>query len=89
MKRRWAMPTEGEAHHLIDPRTGRPSESDIASGTVLGRSVVIAEVEAKALLLLGSTGARRRAERLDIPAILIDHSGRITLLGRAVDYVVT
>ncbi len=40
-------------HHLIDPRTGAPAESGIASVTILGESAVKAEVAAKVVLILG------------------------------------
>jgi thiamine biosynthesis lipoprotein len=88
MRRRWASADGAECHHLIDPRTGRPAETDLVSVTVLGCTVVDAEVEAKALLLLGSAGARRRAAWRDTAAVLIDERGDVTVLGDAGDYVV-
>ncbi len=42
-------------HHLIDPDTGRPSESDIVSVTVCAGDAVSAEAAAKTALLLGSS----------------------------------
>jgi len=51
--RRWT--TGGvEQHHLIDPRTGAPAESDVLSATVVAPSLMIAEVAAKVAILLGS-----------------------------------
>ena len=50
-KRSWG---EG-LHHLIDPRTGQPSATDIAEVSVLARSGADAEILAKAALLLGSS----------------------------------
>ncbi len=41
-------------HHLIDPTTGRPAQSDVLSATVVGPSAMVAEVAAKHALLLGS-----------------------------------
>ena len=52
-KRRWG---DG-LHHLIDPRTGRPSATDVSEASVLARSAVDAEVLAKAALLLGTRAA--------------------------------
>lgn len=55
MKRRWAL-KHGEAHHLIDPRTMRPSVTPIISATVVAATAVEAEAGAKAVLLLGEEG---------------------------------
>ena len=44
-------------HHLIDPRTGLPSRSDLAEASVIARTGADAEIFAKAALLLGSTEA--------------------------------
>lgn len=41
-------------HHLIDPRTGRPAESDLVQATVVARSARRAEALAKTLVILGS-----------------------------------
>lgn len=59
-RRRW-----GRVHHLIDPRTGRPAETDLDEVEVLARTGVEAEVLAKTALLLGSERA---------PAFLAAHA---------------
>ncbi len=46
--RRWAG-----GHHLIDPRTGRPAETDLWSVTAVTATVAVAEVAAKVALILG------------------------------------
>ena len=51
-RRRWQT-THGEVHHLLDPRTGRPSDSDVVSCSVLANRLTGAEVLAKTALLLG------------------------------------
>jgi len=56
--RRRAWTWEGaELHHLIDPRTGRPAETDVAEASVVATNAAEAEVHAKAALLLGSAAA--------------------------------
>jgi thiamine biosynthesis lipoprotein len=56
LRRRWV--TDGEArHHLIDPRTGRPSDTDLVLATVVAGEAWIAEVLAKAVLLAGAAHA--------------------------------
>jgi thiamine biosynthesis lipoprotein len=68
--RRW---TSGgvRQHHLIDPRTGAPSESDVLSATVVGPSLERAEVAAKAAVLLGSREGLAWIERQPTLAGLI------------------
>ena len=61
-----------ERHHLIDPATGRPSETDLLRVTVVAPDAVEAEVLAKALFLGGSTAA----SATDVPAVLVTEDGR-------------
>ena len=49
-------------HHLIDPRTGRPSDTDLLSVSVQTASATAADVLAKCAAVLGSTDARRFLE---------------------------
>jgi len=52
-KRRWRH--NGRImHHLIDPRTGQPAQTDALSVTVVSSRTVIAEVFAKVALILGA-----------------------------------
>ncbi|WP_409343184.1 FAD:protein FMN transferase [Paenibacillus sp. MBLB4367] len=51
--RRW-LTERGPMHHLIDPRTLLPSESDTVQCTVAGPDVTACEAWAKALCILGS-----------------------------------
>ena len=58
LKRRWTV--DGEArHHLIDPGTGLPSDTDLDLASVVARDAWIAEVLAKAVLLRGADRAFR------------------------------
>jgi FAD:protein FMN transferase len=41
-------------HHIIDPRTGEPAETDIVSVTVIAPTAEQADIYAKTVLLLGS-----------------------------------
>ena len=52
LKRRWQR--DGViAHHLIDPRTGRPSRTDAVQVTVIAPSATEADYHAKVALLMG------------------------------------
>jgi thiamine biosynthesis lipoprotein len=50
--RRWRT-TEGEAHHIIDPRTGRPSTGPWRTATVWAATAVEANAASTAALVLG------------------------------------
>ena len=54
MNRRWSTADGAVKHHLIDPRTGAPSESDAVQVTVVAPAAVEADVMAKVALLLGA-----------------------------------
>jgi len=79
-RRRWTT-AAGEAHHLIDPRTGAPAESDLLRVTAVGRTAVEAEVLAKSLYLAGAERAGVEADDLGIPAVLTLVDGRDVLAG--------
>ena len=80
-RRRWRT-EHGEMHHLIDPRTGRPSDSDLAQVTVLGDTVEEAEVLAKAAFLFGFDEGRRFLRRqAGIAAVLVRPDGRVDIVG--------
>ena len=72
--RRWRRGGR-ELHHIIDPATGEPSRSDLLRVTVVARDAADAEVTAKALFLAGSEAARREADELAIPAVLVTAAG--------------
>jgi thiamine biosynthesis lipoprotein len=52
LKRRWTVDGQ-DRHHLIDPWTGQPSETDIELATIVAGTGWMAEVLAKAVLLRG------------------------------------
>ncbi|MCY9693400.1 FAD:protein FMN transferase [Paenibacillus alginolyticus] len=51
--RQWKTST-GQMHHLIDPRTMLPSQSDIVQCTVIGSNTTDCEIAAKVVCILGS-----------------------------------
>jgi FAD:protein FMN transferase len=81
-RRRW---TRGgrEQHHLIDPATGRPAESDVLRVTVAAPSAADAEVLAKALFFAGAAAALREANAEALPAVIVTADGR-TLRSEAI-----
>jgi thiamine biosynthesis lipoprotein len=48
---------DGLEHHLVDPRTGRPAQTDLSEVSVVAESATAAETCAKTALLLGAAAA--------------------------------
>jgi thiamine biosynthesis lipoprotein len=57
LRRCWATPTGEQAHHLIDPASGRPAFTGVVQVTAMAPTALEAEVRAKAALLAGPRGA--------------------------------
>jgi thiamine biosynthesis lipoprotein len=68
-------------HHLIDPATGSPSSSPWSDVTVAAQSCYIADVAAKAALLLGPAGPSW-LDRRGLAGRFVDHAGHVTVSER-------
>jgi thiamine biosynthesis lipoprotein len=80
-RRRWFAGGE-DAHHLIDPATGKPAEGDLLRVTAVAATGIEAEVLATALFLAGDVDdAAAEADVLGVPAILVADDGRAVLTG--------
>jgi thiamine biosynthesis lipoprotein len=65
-------------HHLIDPRSGQPAETNVVSVTVIAHRVAVAEVFAKTALILGAQGGRKWLNQLaGIEGLLVRSDGRL------------
>jgi thiamine biosynthesis lipoprotein len=74
--RRWHRGGE-EQHHLLDPRTGRPSASPWLQVTVSGATCLAADVAAKAAFLLGDDGPDWLDAR-GLPGRFVARDGAVT-----------
>ncbi len=74
-RRRWRLAEGGEAHHLIDPASGMPSESGVVSVTVVGASAEACDVWAKVALLRGVGGGLAFLEGVGAAGLLTDALG--------------
>lgn len=80
-RRRWKN-GDGEAHHLVDPRTGKPARTDLAQVTVVAETTELAEVFCKAAFLLGEAGARALVERTEgLGVVVVRRDGTWAALG--------
>lgn len=71
--RRWRT-DDGEAHHLLDPRTGLPASSPWRTVSVAAQTCVDANVASTAAMLLGDRAPQWLAER-GLPARLVSNDG--------------
>ncbi len=89
---RWGVATSGTSihrgtvdgratHHLIDPRTGRPAETDVVQATVVAGTALRAEALAKAAVIAGSVEGFALLDRSAVAgAILLTDRGDVLAL---------
>jgi thiamine biosynthesis lipoprotein len=77
-RRQWMQ--DGQLrHHIIDPRSGEPSNSRWLSVTVYAKSILYAEAFAKALLIAGPSEAQTLLSRVDgLQFAAVEPDGEIT-----------
>jgi thiamine biosynthesis lipoprotein len=75
--RRWKQGGQW-SHHIIDPRTGQPAQTDLITATVIAPSAMQAEMAAKTALILGSQHGLDWIEaRPELSALLVLETGDI------------
>jgi FAD:protein FMN transferase len=81
-RRRWQRKGQDEAHHVIDPATGAPAESDLLTVTAAAWTAAEAEVRATSLFLSGGSElAATEADEQAVPVVLVTRNGRTLLCG--------
>ena len=84
---RWTAP-DGERHHLIDPRTGRPAATDVVQATVLAGTARAAEAWAKTAVVLGLVAALDVLDRAPVlGAVLLASDGRVLAVPRTTRWI--
>ena len=68
-------------HHILDPRTGTPANSDISQATVLHESAVKADVLASTAIILGSSLAKDYLVDHGATAAVLQGAGYSNLFG--------
>lgn len=78
-KRQWQTPDREMVHHILDPHTQEPANSDLCQVTVLSLDLVLAEEYAKCLLILGSKNGFPwiRKQRPELAYIAVTKDGTI------------
>jgi thiamine biosynthesis lipoprotein len=72
-RRRWQT-SAGDAHHLIDPATGRPASTGIVAATVVADRAWLAEAFATALFVGGTGGWD---DGVDVHMLVVDADGTV------------
>jgi FAD:protein FMN transferase len=75
-RRRWQT-ASGWAHHLIDPRSGLPTESGAIGSTVIASRAVEADVFAKCALILGPDAGLAFLEKQGTQGVLVLTDGSL------------
>ena len=71
MKRRWRVDGKWR-HHLIDTKTGRPSESGVVSATITAPTALEADVWAKTVLLLGESNGQEWLRKKGLHGVIVN-----------------
>jgi thiamine biosynthesis lipoprotein len=80
--RRWRRHGRTQ-HHIIDPSTGRPTDTDVLTATVIAADAVAAEIMAKHLVLLGcDDGLRWIDAQPDAAALIVTDDGALHFSSR-------
>jgi thiamine biosynthesis lipoprotein len=75
--RRWMRGGKMQ-HHLIDPRTGQPAESDVLAATVIHSEAALAEAYAKVVIILGAeAGMQWITQQPQRAALVVRKNGEV------------
>jgi len=87
-RRRWSRNGQ-PLHHIIDPHTGRPAETNVMTATVVAPTVMEAEAAAKAILILGGDEGLKWLESDPVLAgIIILEDGHTFYSQRITEYCI-
>jgi len=70
----WQNP---KAHHIIDPRSHKSSESDVLQATVIAQNASQAEVLAKMCVILGAQAGISRIDSLGAAALIVNNTNQV------------
>ncbi|HMD90467.1 MAG TPA: FAD:protein FMN transferase, partial [Anaerolineaceae bacterium] len=85
--RRW-LQNGAVKHHIIDPRTGEPAQTDLMTASILAPDIIRAEAAAKAVLILGSqAGQDWLKERPQLAGLLALQDGSLIYCGDIKEYL--
>jgi len=81
LRRRWRAGDGFDRHHLLDPRTGQPSDTDLVAVTISAGTAWVADVVAKAAVIGGSRYARELIRTTHTAGLLINRASEVEVVG--------
>ena len=75
---RYFMVDDTRYHHILDPETGLPADTDLASASILDVSSMDADALATACIVLGREKAKALLEKLGLDGVFITRDGALT-----------
>jgi len=75
--RRWTGAGGKPSHHLIDPQTGQPADSGLATVTVVAARTWQAEMLSKAVFVTGATAGAVLLDNFGAAGLLVTDDGSI------------
>lgn len=73
--------------HVIDPRSGRPADNQVASVTVLHPQAMYADAYATAIMVLGTEAGLALAGQLQLPVLIVEKSADGDFVERYTDAI--
>ncbi len=86
-RRHWSQNGQ-QRHHIIDPHTGQPAQTDVMTATIVAPTVMEAEAAAKAVLILGGgEGIKWIEADPDLAGIIVLENGHTLYSQRINEYL--
>ena len=86
-RRRWSQ-NGSLRHHIIDPKTGLPAETDVLAATIIAPTATEAEAAAKAVLIMGAEdGLKWIEDDSTLAGIIVLEDGRALYSQRISNYL--
>lgn len=70
-------------HHILDPSTGYPADTDVASVTIIADSGILCDALSTACFVLGTDEGMKLAEQYGVEAVFIDKDKNISMTSGA------
>jgi thiamine biosynthesis lipoprotein len=87
LRRRWVAAGGNPSHHLIDPRTGKPTDAGLAAVSVVAAHAWKAEMLSKAVFVNGATAGAAILDRFGAAGLFVTDDGSILTTTNLSDFL--